>query len=98
MVENYDVIEKFLKEKFKDDAHKFKTFVYYFLTRIAMVQISVEETNAAMIFEVINDRGVRLKSYEILKGKLLCKIDKDELERDGYNEIWDEQVEKNPRM
>ena len=97
MEENYRVIEKFLKENF-NDAHKFKTFVYYFLTRIVMVEIEVEKTNASMIFEVMNDRGVRLKSYEILKGKLLSQIDKEELERDGYNEIWDDQVKKSTNM
>ena len=28
-----------------------------------------------MVFEVINDRGVPLKPYEILKGKILSQID-----------------------
>ena len=51
-----------------------------------------------MVFEIINDRGVRLKPYEILKGQLLGKIKKEELERDGYNEIWDEQVKKSQRI
>ena len=36
-----------------------------------------------MVFEVINDRGIRLRPYEILKGKLLGQIDKTELDRDG---------------
>ena len=50
-----------------------------------------------MVFEVINDRGVRLKPYEILKGKLLGQIDKIELdqggENGGYNELWEKQVQ-----
>jgi len=45
-----------------------------------------------MVFEVINDRGVRLKSYEILKGKLLGQIDKEELESLKLNELWENQV------
>jgi hypothetical protein len=45
-----------------------------------------------MVFEVINDRGVRLKPYEILKGKLLGQIDKLELDTGEFNELWDEQV------
>jgi hypothetical protein len=46
-----------------------------------------------MVFEVINDRGVRLKPYEILKGKLLGQIDKVELDKGGYNEIWENQLQ-----
>ena len=46
-----------------------------------------------MLFEAINDRGMRLRPHEILKGKLLGQIDKDELERDGYNELWERQAE-----
>ncbi|KKK51927.1 hypothetical protein LCGC14_3110060 [marine sediment metagenome] len=52
------------------------------------------QTNVPMVFEVINDRGVRLKSYEILKGKLLGQIDKDELDALKLNELWEDQVRK----
>ena len=47
-----------------------------------------------MVFEVINDRGVKLKPYEILKGKLLGQIEKDELVALNLNDIWEEQVQK----
>ena len=43
-----------------------------------------------MVFEVINDRGVRLKPYEILKGKLLGQIDKTELDSGKFNEKWED--------
>jgi hypothetical protein len=43
-----------------------------------------------MVFEVINDRGVRLKPYEILKGKLLGQIEKIELENGRFNTLWEE--------
>ena len=45
-----------------------------------------------MVFEVINDRGVRLRPYEILKGKLLGQIDKLELDQRDYNGLWEYQV------
>ena len=93
MVENYGVIEEYFKEKFADP-HKFNTFIQYFLRRIEMIEIEVVQRETSMIFEAINDRGVRLKPYEILKGKLLSQIEKGELERGGYNKIWDEQVKK----
>jgi uncharacterized protein with ParB-like and HNH nuclease domain len=93
MVNNYKSIASVLDEKFIDK-HKFETFVFYFLRRIVMVNLTVEQTDVPMVFEVINDRGVRLKPYEILKGKLLGQIDKRELEEDDYNELWETQVRK----
>ena len=45
-----------------------------------------------MVFEVINDRGVRLRPYEIIKGKLLGQIDKLELDQRDYNGLWESQV------
>jgi hypothetical protein len=74
--------------------HKFETFVHYFLYRLVLINLAVESTHVPMVFEVINDRGVRLKPYEILKGKLLGQIDKLELETGGYNELWDEHVRR----
>ncbi len=47
-----------------------------------------------MVFEVINDRGIKLKPYEILKGKLLGQVNKDELEQLNLNELWETQVTK----
>jgi len=44
----------------------------------------------AGVFEVINDRGVRLQPYEILKGKLLGVIDKAEVNK--YADIWDDSL------
>jgi hypothetical protein len=37
-------------------------------------------------------RGVRLRPYEILKGKLLGQIDKIELDKDDYNGLWERQA------
>ena len=44
-----------------------------------------------MVFEVINDRGVKLKPYEILRGKL-GQIDKLELDKFKLNDLWEKQV------
>jgi len=52
----------------------------------------VEQTDFPMIFEVINDPEVKLIPYEILKGKLLGQIDKEELESLQLNEHWEERV------
>ena len=39
--------------------------MYYFLYRLVLINLAVDSTHVPMVFEVINDRGVRLKPYEI---------------------------------
>lgn len=88
MLANYGLIDSYLDQKLVN-LHKFDTFVFYFLQRLVLINLSVEQTDVPMVFEVINDRGVRLRPYEILKGKLLGQIDKIELEAGLYNEKWE---------
>ena len=93
MAANFKVISDRLDTELSD-GKVFERFVYYFMFRIIIIKLNVEQTNVPMVFEVINDRGVRLKPYEILKGKLLGQIDKSELDEQRINELWDGQVEK----
>lgn len=92
MVENYKTISADLDARLKN-IHIFDTFVHYFLFRLVLINLSVDTSHVPMVFEVINDRGVRLKPYEILKGKLLGQIDKIELESGKYNVLWEEQLQ-----
>ncbi len=93
MVRNYKIIAAYLGREL-DNKHKFESFVFYFLRRLVLINLNVQQTDVPMVFEVINDRGVGLESYEILKGKLLGEIDKEELESLKLNELWEEQVAK----
>lgn len=95
LVENYRIVSNWIdKELPVTNLHRFESFVFYFMRRIVMIRLDVNQTDVPMIFEVINDRGVRLKPYEILKGKLLGQIDKVELEKLHLNDIWDSQVNR----
>lgn len=91
IVRNYSTIKSWLENELKTD-HKFETFVFYLLHRLVLINLAVEQTDVPMVFEVINDRGVRLKPYEILKGKLLGQIDKVELYKKDYNGLWEKQL------
>jgi hypothetical protein len=91
MVANYQVISGELDARLSS-SHKFETFVFYFLYRLVLINLSVESNHVPMVFEVINDRGVRLKPYEILKGKLLGQIDKLELDQEHFNDVWDDRI------
>lgn len=92
MVANYRVISDQLDSKLSEVA-RFNAFVIFFLQRLVLVNLDVDSTHVPMVFEVINDRGVKLKPHEILKGKLLGQIEKTELSRMGLNELWDSRVE-----
>jgi hypothetical protein len=92
MVKNYQLISVELDSRL-NSLHRFETFVHYFLFRLVLINLSVETTHVPMVFEVINDRGVRLKPYEILKGKLLGQIDKVELDSGKYNDLWECQLQ-----
>jgi len=91
MVKNYEIISTWLDKQLVD-AHKFETFTFYFNLRLVLINLNVEQTDVPMVFEVINDRGVKLKPYEILKGKLLGQIDKIELDKFKLNDLWENQV------
>ena len=91
MVNNFNTISTWLERELTDK-RAFETFVFYFLHRLVLIELTVEQTDVPMLFEAINDRGMPLRPHEILKGKLLGQIDKGELERDGYNELWELQA------
>ena len=91
MVNNYKTISDWLERELAD-RRTFETFVFYFMHRLVLIELTVEQTDVPMLFEAINDRGMRLRPHEILKGKLLGQIDKGELERGGYNELWERQA------
>lgn len=88
MVKNFSTISKWLNKNLTDQ-HKMETFVLYYFRRLVLINLAVEQTDVPMVFEVINDRGVRLKPFEIMKGKLLGQIDKITLNEKKYNDLWE---------
>ena len=67
---------------------KLTYYICYLLDRISIVEIKIEQQkNVAMIFEVVNDRGLGLKPYEILKGKLIGNLPPEQKEH--ANKILD---------
>lgn len=92
MINNYDEISRYL-DKELSTGHKFKCFVIYLLKRIALVRIGIDDyKDVPMVFEVINDRGEKLKPYEVLKGQLLGQLDKQDVHT-VYLPIWSKGIE-----
>ena len=91
--ENYKIISKYFdaflfnQESKTFNFTKANYYLTYLLDRISIVEIHIEnQKNVAMIFEVVNDRGMGLKPYEILKGKLIGGLPTDKKEE--ANKIW----------
>lgn len=91
MVTNFGIISTRLTTELPD-RRRLDAFTFYFLHRLVLINLNVEQTDVPMVFEIINDRGVRLKPYEILKGKLLGQVSKEELDGLKLNELWEHQV------
>jgi len=91
---NYEIISKYLNLFFKPkesdleiDVIKLTYYIYYILEKLNIVDIKIEQQeNVATIFEVVNDRGLGLKPYEILKGKLIGNL--SNLEKESANKVW----------
>lgn len=88
-------VSRFIDDKQMDE-DKLRAFCMYFLRKLVMVELSVEKDDTPMVFEVINDRGEALKPYEILKGKMVGLLSKNDTQ--AYSEKWDKAMLQLPDM
>lgn len=77
---------------FADRNHKEKIDIskltYFIRHNVKVILTCVpDNTDLNKLFEVINNRGVQLQHHEILKARLLAKV--DATEREGYSQLWD---------
>lgn len=94
--ERYKDISDYLNNKFKNsDDKKLNFFILYFLKRLVLVELAINQNDTPMIFEVINDRGESLKPFEILKGKLIGTLNKDDTEY--FCKIWEDSLKNLPK-
>ena len=92
--DNFQIISEYLGDFLcledcskRYDIAKITYYITYILDRISIVEIKIEkQQNVATIFEVVNDRGLGLKPYEILKGKLIGNMPSSKKEK--ANRIW----------
>lgn len=99
IAKNFATISQYFDEFLKGsepgsyDLVKTTYYLTYLLDRISIVEIRIErQENVAMIFEVVNDRGLGLKPYEILKGKLIGNLSAKQKEK--ANEVWTDLQER----
>ena len=92
--DNFDLISNYFDDFLYSDTEpcgydiiKLTYYIAYLLDRVSIVEIRIErQDNVAMIFEVVNDRGLGLKPYEILKGKFIGNL--PPLEKEEANRTW----------
>jgi len=96
--QNYKYISDYIDEKLKKqdgvfDKHKFQAYLLFFMRQIILVEILIDNSkDVPMVFEVINDRGEKLKPYEVFKGELIGQLDKSEI--DYYYSIWRKHIDE----
>ena len=86
-------IDKYINKR-EMTQNQIDAFTYYFLERLVLVELSIQKDDTPMVFEVINDRGEALKPFEILKGKMLGLLSKNDTE--SYSMKWDEAMLRLP--
>lgn len=63
-------------------------FASYFNDKVKLVVVDIpEDTDVAAYFEIMNNRGQQLQKHEILKAKLMEKIE-DISQRNEFEKIW----------
>ena len=83
-----DIVSFFEQRNYTE--HQLLVFAHYFLERLVLVELSIDKDDTPMVFEVINDRGEPLKPFEILKGKLLGTLSKNDTEK--YADLWEKSL------
>lgn len=73
LVRNYKIVGGYLEQELIDQ-HKLESFVFYFLYRLVLINLAVEQTDVPMVFEVINDRGVRLRPMKSSRANCLVRL------------------------
>ena len=88
---NYELINDWYETFFKSsegyDIIKINYYIAYLLNKLAIIEVEITKSNdVPMIFEVVNDRGLGLKPYEILKGKLIGVLENSQ--KENASNVW----------
>lgn len=87
LIARYKDISQYLESRL-NESKKLESFCHYFLLKLVLVELDISQDDTPMVFESINDRGEKLKPFEILKGKLIGALNKNDVE--AFVNIWNE--------
>lgn len=90
VISAFNNISEYLKDEYTTQGDELRKFAARIRLRVGLVRIKTDDLQKAMIvFETLNDRGVGLDAFDLLKNLLYSKIQGD-LETQRLNEIWQE--------
>ena len=80
--------EQKIKDNLKQQKKDWTSFQTFLKENVKLFQVTLpSHTDVAAYFEVMNNRGRQLEAHEILKAKLMSKIEKTD--HDAFAERWD---------
>ena len=89
IVAAYDIIQRVLPTRCKEKGVDLKVFSDYFFEYVRICRVNVPaDTDLNHYFEIMNNRGEQLEKHEILKARLLEKLE-NENDRYVFNKIWE---------
>lgn len=82
----YKIIKQYLKNLEKQIL---ENFIKYLLNNVKILRVSVpKDTDLNHYFEIMNNRGEQLEKHEVLKARMLEKLDNDN-DKKTFNDIWE---------
>ena len=93
IVDRYENIASILNDEFwGEKGHALRLFLHWLINKVILVGITANTPDKAyLIFETMNDRGLRLTNADMLKAYLLSKL-RDAKEQQKLNNQWRNQV------
>jgi|GEM_PF-1187489 len=87
------IVETFVSET--DGFVALEKFTLFCMTKLLLLRISVEsDTDAYLLFETLNDRGLDLSISDLVKNRLLLSCNGDNERKDRTLKGWNELIEK----
>ena len=87
ILNGYQLIEKNLRQKNKEELAKFAKFLF---ERVQIMRVEVPEgTDLNHYFEIMNSRGEQLEKHEVLKARLLEKLQGDTASENCLHTVWE---------
>ncbi|MCY4305843.1 MAG: DUF262 domain-containing HNH endonuclease family protein [Aestuariivita sp.] len=86
---NSELFLKKIEENLGNEAENINKFVEFLVERCFLVAVSTpNDQSAYRVFSVMNDRGLDLKTTDIIKAHIIGELTPDE--RDEYNDRWED--------
>lgn len=85
----YEIIQRILPERCLEKGVKNEQFQQYFLNQVRICRVDVPtDTDLNHYFEIMNNRGEQLEKHEVLKARLLSKLEAG-TNQYAFNKIWE---------